>query len=178
MKAKAIVIVLWLVFFVSCGSKTKRAEDLSAPDIPVDWQWHKQADYTIRYPVDWELRENFAGADLCIFSPLLSGKDLFHENISITTEKLVRTMSLEKYAMQAIRTVGVAYKAKAVVEKKYVLNGQVFYDVSFQSDDGWFRQSYHLKEKKAYIVTFWYQPDESGRLKTEGIKVMRSFRLF
>lgn len=165
------------VFLLSCSSKIKHAEVLSAPEIPADWRWYAKPNYSIRYPEDWELRENFEGADVCLFSPLSSSGDLFHESVSVVTENLVRAISLEKYAAMAIHTVGMEYKAKAVIEKKYILDGQSFYGVSFQNNDGWFQQHYYMIKRKAYIVTFWYQPEETEKIKTEGIQIIRSFKL-
>lgn len=165
------------VFLFSCGSKTKPAEVLRVPEIPADWRQYEQSEYTIRYPDSWESYENYAGADLCLLSPLSSAGDLFHENISVVAEPLVRTISLEKYAAMAIQKVYIEYKAKAVDEKKYILDGQVFYSASFQSNEGWFQQHYYVVKKKAYIVTFWYQPEESEKIKTDGTRAIQSFKL-
>lgn len=174
-KAPALLVA---VFLLSCGgSGKKHTTTLNAPEIPADWKRYEQPDYVIRYPDGWELHENFAGSELCLLSPLSSSGDLFRENVSIVTDRLVRTISLEKYAAIAIRTVGVEYKAEAVAEKKCILDGQLFYSVSFRSDDGWFRQHYYIREKKVYIVTFWYQPDESDKIKTDGLDIIHSFRL-
>ncbi|MDR2773330.1 MAG: hypothetical protein LBC19_01075 [Tannerella sp.] len=169
-----IILSVALVIVSSCAKKTKRAEIQIRPEIPVDWLLFEAEDFVIRYPPDWEIRENMNGTVVCLLSRPASGGDLFRENVNLVTERLTEDMGIDKYASLSMRKIGNKYEIKE--QKKYVAGGQESYHVRFAGADRLqIEQKYFLKGKKAFIVTFTYELQESDKIKDTGDKIINSF---
>jgi hypothetical protein len=154
---------------------TKQAGIQSMPEIPLEWFVFETEDFVIHYPRDWEKQENISGAVFCILSGLTSAGDLFRENVNLVTERLTKDINLDKYASLSLKKIDSKYKVKE--KKKYIAGGQEYYHIRFVGDDRLqIEQNYFVKNKKAYILTFTYEPQESERIKNEGDKIIRSFR--
>jgi hypothetical protein len=131
-------------------------------------------DFVFYYPQDWEKRENMNGAVFCILSGLTSAGDLFRENVNLVTERLTKDINLDKYTSLSLKKIDGKYKVKE--KKKYIAGGQEYYHVRFAGNDRLqIEQNYFVKDKKAYILTFTYESQESGKIKNEGDKIIGSF---
>lgn len=53
--------------------------------------------YSIKFPEDWQQRENFQGADVVALSPLKRKKDWYQENVAVLTERVPGGTSLDEY---------------------------------------------------------------------------------
>ena len=59
--------------------------------------YKKQEGFSIRFPEDWEQKENVMGTVVIALSPAQGADDAFRENVNVTVEALPSSMDLEKY---------------------------------------------------------------------------------
>ena len=171
-------IFLSIVIFLmaSCTQKVKRAEMVSAPEIPSDWLLLEEDSYLICYPPGWDLRKDVPDALFCLLSGQSSPEDLFRDNVNLVMESLPEEMTTDRYVGLSIKKMGNKYKVTE--EKKYVINGQEYYHLDLTGDDNLcLNMNVFMKNKRAYILTFTYESKESGKIKNEGDKIIKSFRI-
>lgn len=169
-----IVISAMLAVILSCMQKTKQAEMISPPDIPSDWRLLEEADCLVRYPTDWELRKDVPGALFCLLSGQTSPDDLFRDNVNLVVEPLAKEVPIDRYVSLSISKIDSKYKVTE--KKKYIVGGQEYFHLDLTGEDR-LRLSLHIfmKGRKAYILTFTYEPGESAKIRDEGDKIMKSF---
>jgi len=175
MKIQFFLICFAVFFLVSCAQKPKEAEVRSMPEIPTEWQVFEGEAFSVRYPQEWEIREDLDGVVFCLLSAPVSSSDSFRENVNLVIEELTMEVSLDKYAALSLR--GIKGKYKVADEKKYIVDGQEYYHLILKEKDNLcLEQNYFIKGKKAYILTFIYDPQELKEIRTEGDKILKSFR--
>ena len=59
--------------------------------------YKKQEGFSIRFPAEWEQKENVMGTAVMALSPAEGAGDTFRENVNVTVEALPTPMDLEKY---------------------------------------------------------------------------------
>ena len=176
MKIEYLLPCLVFAFAFSCSPKEKKATVRNAPIIPAEWQYLENEHYTIRYPQGWEVQKSMEGVQFCILSGLSSSVDIFRENVNLVIEDLLESMTLEQYAKYAVNNMKQKYTIAD--EKKYSVGGQVYYHFILKGKDGiLLKQHYLVKGKRAYILTFAYDPAEKESIQTDGDKMMTSFSI-
>ncbi|MDR2917193.1 MAG: hypothetical protein LBV74_20555 [Tannerella sp.] len=176
MKIKYLFISLTFVFLIACSQKIKKAEIQNVPEILEDWHSFDNDFFSIRYPRNWEKQRGPEGTVFCILSTPSSPVDTFRENVNLVIEELTKEITLDRYAALSLKNIGNKYKVTD--ERKYAANGQEYYYLKLKERDGIFlEQNYFIKGKRAYILTFTYEPQEQESVKTDGDKIMKSFRL-
>ena len=176
MKIYIYLICLISAITVSCTQNVKKAEVRDAPEIPDDWLYLDNDEYSIRYPQNWEVHKDFEGTDFCILSLPVSPDDLFRENVNLVIEEIGKEVSIDKYAALSLKNLRKKYDVTD--EKKYSVDGQEFYHLILKGKDNiYLKQNYLIKGKKVYILTFAYESDEKEALKHEGDKIMVSFKI-
>ena len=164
------------VFMVSCSQKSKKAEIQNVPEIPTEWKYFDYEGFSIRYPQSWEIQKDLDGVVFCLLSAPASSTDLFRENVNLVIEELTKEVTLDKYAFLSLKNVRNKYRIAD--ERKYSMDGQEYYHLILKEKDHlYLEQNYFIKGKKAYILTFAYEPGEKEEIKTEGDKIMKSFRI-
>jgi len=59
--------------------------------------YKKQDGFSIRFPAEWEQKENVMGAAVIALSPAEGADDTFRENVNVVVEALPTPMDLERY---------------------------------------------------------------------------------
>lgn len=176
MKMRFLWIALVLVFVGACSQKGKIAIIREMPEIPAEWHYLEKEEFSVRYPQGWEVREDLEGVVFYLLSAQMSPSDSFRENVNLVVEELTAPVSLDKYASLSLR--GIKGKYKIADEKKYIVDGQKYYYLMLKEKENlYLEQHYFIKDKKAYILTFTYEPKEQEQIRAEGDKIMKSFRI-
>ncbi len=176
MKIKYALVSLTFFFLIACSQKEKKVEIQNAPEISEDWRYFENESFSIRYPRDWDKQKGPEGTLFCILSAPSSPADRFRDNVNLVIEELAKEITLDRYAALSLKNIGAKYKVTD--EKKYSINGQEYYYSKLKDKEGFLlEQSYFIKGKRAYILTFAYEPQEKESVKTDGDKIMKSFRL-
>ena len=174
MEIKCLLPCLVVIFAFSCSPKEKKVTVRNAPEIPAEWQRLEDEHYTIRYPQGWELQKSMEGVQFCLLSSPSSSVDTFRENVNLVIEELLENMTLDQYAKHTVNSM--KHKYTITGEKKYSVEGQVYYHFIMKGKDGvLLKQHYLVKGKKAYILTFAYDPAEKESIQTDGDIIMTSF---
>ena len=175
MKIKDVFLCFLLAFTISCTTGTKKATVLKAPDIPTEWRYLDHESFSMRYPQQWELQHDVEGALFCLMSSPSSPDDTFRENVNLVTEDLLEDLPLDRYTMLTKNYL--KQKFTITDEKKLDMDGQIFYHLILKGKDGIHaKQFYMVKGKKAYILTFAYQPTETASIQQAGELIMLSFK--
>ena len=85
MKVRVSVIIPIIIIFVSCSKKDP------------DRCYNGKGGFSIEFPKDWEIKEDYMGSLVMALSPLKNSQDDFRENIIITIEKLSKDMTIDEY---------------------------------------------------------------------------------
>jgi len=65
---------------------------------PEPGRYYKKADgFSIRFPAEWEQKENVMGSVVIALSPAEGAADTFRENVNVTVESLPSPMTLDEY---------------------------------------------------------------------------------
>lgn len=68
--------------------------------------------FSIKYPVKWEVTDDFAGAAVVLASPLSSKLDYFRESVNVVVQDLsAQPMSLLEYTKIAVNQMRVVFKS-------------------------------------------------------------------
>jgi hypothetical protein len=59
--------------------------------------YKKQEGFSIRFPAEWEQKENVMGSVVIALSPAEGADDAFRENVNVTVEALPSPMTLDEY---------------------------------------------------------------------------------
>jgi len=177
MRIKILLPYLIFAFVLSCSPKEKKATARNAPTIPTEWLYMDDEQYSIRYPQSWELRNGGAeDIQFWLLSKPSSSVDTFRENVNLVIEELLENMTLDQYTRYAENNI--KHKYTIIDKKKFSIKGQVYYHFILKGKDGiLLKQHYLVKGKRAYILTFTYEPAENATIHEDGDKVMTSFSL-
>ncbi len=172
----SIFISIVFLLAASCTPKVRKAEVISAPDIPSDWRLLEDTDCFVRYPPDWELSRDVPGALFCLLSGQVSPEDLFRDNVNLVVEPLAKEIPIDRYISLSINKISDKYKV--LDRKKYIVDGQEYFHLDLTAEDN-LRLSLNvfMKGKKVYVLTFTYESEESGKIRDEGDKIIRTFRV-
>jgi len=177
-KITCIAAGVLFLFAVACSQKEKKAEALPAPSIPDEWLSVDNEYFSVRFPPDWELADSLEGVVFYLFSQLTSPSDTFRDNINLVMEDRIPDMSLDGYMSLAVKNLTDKFSVKITEKRKYIVDGQIFYHLQLQWNDGvCLTQHYYLNRKTAYILSFTFQPDEMESIRKEGEKTLMSFRI-
>jgi len=82
------VVCLLGVILVSCSSCSKKEPGR---------YYNNRENFSMRFPVNWEVREGVMGTAVAALSPQEGSSDAFRENVNVLFETLPTRMSLEEY---------------------------------------------------------------------------------
>jgi hypothetical protein len=171
-----IFISIVLLGAASCTQKAKKAEIIGPPDIPSDWRLLDEGDCIIRYPPDWEVRKDVSGALFCLLSGQTSPEDSIRDNVNLVVEPLAKAISIDRYVALAIHKISDKYKV--LEEKKYLIDGQEYFHLGLTGKDRLHLSlNIFMKDRKVFVLTFTYESKGSAKIKSEGDKIIKSFKL-
>jgi hypothetical protein len=187
MKNTGIRIFLpFLLFGFSVSAQSNKNTE-HAPPVRVDsigWKVFSTADYSIKYPQDWELNSRgVLGASFFLMSPFEDEQDRFKENVNLIVQDLNGVeIDLDKYIQISEEQVRTAIANSSLLESKRVGNGnEGFHQLVFLGDQGnfhlRFEQYYWMYNKKAYVLTLTCEQKMIAPLNEVGQNILKSFVL-
>jgi len=91
LRLHSIIIVL---FFLLSGCSSKEP----------DRYYNSKDNYSVKFPKEWENKENFMGCSIVSLSPKLNDADMFRENVNVAVEQLPQGMGLNEYFDASVPT--------------------------------------------------------------------------
>jgi len=146
------------------------------------WKTFKGENFTIDYPVQWELNENNrTGASFVLLSPLESAQDLFKENVNLLIQDLSgKNINLTKYVEISEDQVKTMLPNATLIESKRMKTGsQEYHRMIYTGDQGAnhlkFEQYFWVINNKAYVLTLTCEQNKFANYKETGEKILNSF---
>jgi hypothetical protein len=184
------ILPLFVLLSGFIGGHIISSPALANPIIISDWKKLEQANYSIRYPANWDVLQNDRsepGARIAypfsILSPLASSDDKFRENVNLVIEDLNgQKIDLNTYASMSIGQLKSQMKNCKIVENKRVdSSSRKYYKVIFTWDYETLplkvEQYYWVIGTKAYIVTFSSEQSQFASVRDVGEKILNTFTL-
>jgi hypothetical protein len=141
----------------------------------------KKKGYSIEMPINWTIMANCTDNLCSILAPgdTLGGFDIFTENINFTVQPITG-YTAEKYAQFSINYLPTVVKNFKVVDKKSLKPN--VYRLTYKGEKSGFgqtwRQYYHVKAGKVYIVTFACETTKYAYYQPIIEPFLNSFKLF
>jgi len=143
--------------------------------------YKKQDGFSIRFPAEWEQKENVMGTAVMALSPAEGEADTFRENVNVTVEKLQSPMDLEKYlelSMANLKKLLAAGQAPEVSDA--TLGGEKAKRVVYQTTMGPIGVKGALyvavKGRRGYALTCSATPDSFDAYKARFEEIAGTFR--
>jgi hypothetical protein len=194
---KNILPVLTLLSYLACGQITTETA-VGKIAIASNWKKFDRANYSIRYPTDWNLeqkQDKTPGTAMLypftILSPIESSTDKFRENVNLVVEQLKgrtidgvdgQNIDLDKYAELSTNQLKLEMSNFQIVETKKIENSRrKYYKTIFTWDYEAFKlkveQYYWVANGKAYVLTFTSERDKFPKFRKTGEKILNTFTL-
>jgi len=148
-----------------------------------DWKTFDKSDYSINYPVAWELNQTGQmGTSFVLFSPLESKQDKFKENVNLVIQNLAgKNIDLNKFTEISENQIKTLVPNSNLIESKRVKKGREYHKIIYTASRGIFHlkfeQYYWVINNKAYILTFTSEQTKFEGFKSVGEKILNSFKL-
>lgn len=174
MRASLFTIIISILFNSFGFSQTEvKAEDTTILT---------KEDYSVSYPVDWELNESgVMGTDFILFSPLASEEDMFRENVTLIIQDLEgMNLNLDQYveiSNSQLKTVITDYKN--IENKRVKTEDGEYHKFVYTGKQGEFSLKFEqyawVVGNKAYVLTFTSEIEEFDSYKEAGESILSSF---
>ncbi len=199
-KAKLFLGLLILVVW-SCGSSSSSSKSDNDPEEATNemrseaqeqeqeqavdgWETYSKDEFSIQYPKEWELNKaGQMGTEFGLFAPVESDDDKFRENINLVKQDIsAYNLDLAAYAnLSEKQILGMFTEAKILESTTKKAKGKSFYKMVYTAMQGIFRlkfvQYYWVENKKAYVLTFTSEEDKYDKFRSDGEKIMGSFKM-
>ncbi|OUS03402.1 hypothetical protein A9Q86_00370 [Flavobacteriales bacterium 33_180_T64] len=153
-----------------------------------NWKTLEQDNYTISYPDTWISSDEKPQPSIrfLLLSEETSGaKDMFRENINLTTENLGdRTISLKEYSEFSIDQVKAQFPSAELISNMTIdLNENKATSIIWKGDFGnnnitlKFRQLFFIKKGTAYALTFSSSEAEFDHYSKIANSIFNSFKI-
>ncbi|MDR2260716.1 MAG: hypothetical protein LBE06_07275 [Azoarcus sp.] len=182
------VSVSWLVAFILCGNLLSCAQKNSdtpgnANDINNSWKIPDHSEYSIQYPLDWELNQcGMAGTRFLILSDMDSENDDFRENLNLITEPATMDLDAHIEAVNHLLPQVFTNYQKISLEKIRDGSGEHYemisiFDMETPHTRVKNRQHFWIANEKAYTLTWSSTLDRFDDYRETGEKILKSFRI-
>jgi hypothetical protein len=151
-----------------------------------DWQIHKQDNYSINYPTNWEYspKKPQPAIQFVLFSEEASQtKDLFRENINLTLEDISgQNFNLESYTKVALEQVKSQIPSANILSNTLIkLGDKNAKEIVWTAELGVgmllkFKQVFTLHENSAYVLTFTASTTEYDAYIIDATTILYSFK--
>jgi hypothetical protein len=178
---KMLLLLLLLSCLAGAQANSQQIADKPAT-ISNKWKQLDRSNYSLQYPVDWDLKESGdMGTVFVILAPLESKEDKFRENVNLIIEDLKgQSIDLDRYAELS------KGQLKSVLTNFNLIDGQKknngdreYFKAIFTWDDATFRlkveQYYWVVNGKAYVLTFTSEQDKFANFSETGEKILNTF---
>ena len=151
------------------------------------WSGYRNAAYgfSIQYPANWTVKENYEGTAVFLLSPLENKLDFFPENVNVVVQDLSqKPMDLDKYSNIAIHQMQVVFKQNLEVleSDSTYLDGHPAHNFVFLAKGPDMEMKIKcvwtvIDETKAYQVTFGALTSQYDKYVTKVQKIIQSFQI-
>ena len=164
-----------------CGQTSNKTSQTSNQSV---FKKLNENGYSIQYPDTWDLdKSGQMGTSFILLSKPSSTLDQFRENVNLMVQDLSgQNIDLAKYveiSEDQIKTM--ITNGNLLESKKINSNGVEFQRVIFTGKQGIydlkFEQYYWIKEQKAFVLTLTCAINEFDNYKTEGERILNSFKV-
>ena len=143
--------------------------------------YKKQEGFSIRFPAEWEQKENVMGTVVIALSPAQGADDAFRENVNVTVETLQSPMDLEKYLELSMANLKDLLSAGQEPEvSDTTLGGEKAKRVVYQTTMGQINVKEMLylavKGNRSYAITCSATPDSFDAYKAQFERIVGTFR--
>ncbi|MBK8054927.1 MAG: hypothetical protein IPK35_17060 [Saprospiraceae bacterium] len=146
------------------------------------WKTLNGTNYSIQYPVDWELNQSGQmGTTFILFSPLETSKDKFMDNVNLLIQDLTgHNLNLDKYTEISEGQIKTMITNSRLIESKRIKTGSdEYHRMVYTGDQGMFHlkfeQFYWVKSGKAYVLTLTCEQAKFTVFKEVGEAILNSF---
>lgn len=174
------LLSLLLFTYIACGHAQESSE--KNKDVKNNWKTLNGTDYSIQYPLDWELNESGQmGTSFILFSPIESSLDKFKENVNLIIQDFSGyNLDLNEYVEISEEQVNIMITNSTLIESKRMKNGsEEFHRMIYTGDQGKFHlkfeQLFWVKDNKAYILTLTCEQEKFMDFKAVGEAILNSF---
>lgn len=182
MRILKMTIELFLISILTACAQTDLGN--RSTEILENWLSVNESDYSIQYPIDWELNQSGQmGTSFILFSPVSSNQDQFRENVNLLIQDLTEhNLDLDEYVkisegqIKTLITDGEIIESKRITDsdlnhQKVIYTGkQGIYQLKFE-------QYYWVVGNKAYILTLTCEENQFNNYQEIGEKILKSFKL-
>jgi len=143
--------------------------------------YKKQEGFSIRFPAEWEQKENVMGTVVIALSPAEGEADTFRENVNVVVEALPTPMDLEKYLELTVANLKNLLSAGQEPEvSDATLGGEKAKRVVYQTTMGQIGVKGTLyvavKGNRGYAITCSATPDSFDAYKAQFERIAGTFR--
>jgi hypothetical protein len=143
--------------------------------------YKKQDGFSIRFPAEWEQKENVMGTTVMALSPAEGAGDTFHENVNVTVEALPSPMTLDEYFNLCMVNLGkLLAEGRQPEVSDATLGGEKAKRVVYQTTIGQIGVNGTLyvavKGNRGYALTCSATPDSFDAYKARFEEIAGTFR--
>ncbi len=175
-------ILTTLLLFTLFGCSQAQESNGKANGINPNWKTFDRANYSIQYPVDWELNQSGQmGTSLILFSPLETRQDKFKDNVNLLIQDLSgHNLNLNKYVEISEGQIKSMITNSTLIESKRIKTGlEEYHRMIYTGDQGMFHlkfeQYFWVKDEKAFVLTLTCEQDKFSDYKEVGEAILNSF---
>ena len=149
---------------------------------PEPGRYYKKEDgFSIRFPEDWERKENVMGTVVIALSPAQGADDAFRENVNVTVETLPSPMTLDEYFNLSMVNLGkLLTEARRPEVADARIGGEAAKRVVYQTTMGQIGVKGMLyvavKGNRGYALTCSATPDSFDAYKARFEEIAGTFR--
>ena len=176
------------------GGQIATAQPSVKPMMTSDWQTFNRNNYSVKYPVDWDLQQSdnsksgtvvskTVRSQFIVLSQLESPQDRFRENVNLVIEDLNgQNPNLDEYSRAADSQLKLMMKNCKILEGKKVNKGsqqhyKTIWTWEYQKIPLKAEQYRWLSDGKAYVLTFTSEQSKFTQFQQVGEKILDTFTL-
>lgn len=176
-----------------CG-QIATAQPSVKPMMTSDWQTFNRNNYSVKYPVDWDLQQSdnlesgtvvskTVRSQFVVLSQIESPQDRFRENVNLVIEDLNgQKPNLDEYSRAADSQLKLMMKNCKILESKKVNKGsqqhyKTIWTWEYQTIPLKVEQYRWLSDGKAYVLTFTSEQNKFAQFQQVGKKILDTFTL-
>ncbi|WP_019508762.1 serine/threonine-protein kinase [Pleurocapsa sp. PCC 7319] len=151
------------------------------PEIELSLYENPSQGFRVNYPEVWskQNRDDFFATGVVFFSPLEDDSDRFKERVSVLVENLSSEMSLAQYTDESIAEIKRLSDPKVGAAQSIILGQSEARQVVYHGEENGNRvqrmQTWSVKNKQAYVITYTAKPDSYDSYLPTVEKMIESF---
>lgn len=170
---KSTIFVLLISTAIACGKKAVHYKTFDAP----------LSEYTIDYPTQWEILQNYMGMDVMFRAPVKVSLKPFQENLSVMKHTLQDTThNLDSFFELNVTDIKNSSSTCEIIKTDTLSIGPMvgkylIYKDNFQGFQLQWKQVYILQGQTAFILTFVAEQEKFAKDENIANTMFKSFRL-